>query len=50
VRFPKQGVVGTIIRGDEIILPRGQDVMLPGDDVIVFAMPSAIPEVEKLFA
>jgi trk system potassium uptake protein TrkA len=49
VHFPKQGVVGTILRGDEIILPRGQDVLLPGDDVIVFAMPEAIPEVEKLF-
>jgi trk system potassium uptake protein TrkA len=49
VRFPKEGVVGTIIRGDQIILPRGQDVVLPGDDVIVFAMPAAIPEVEKLF-
>ena len=50
VHFPKQGVVGTILRGNEIILPRGQDVILPGDDVIVFAMPAAIPEVEKLFA
>jgi len=50
VHFPKQGVVGTILRGEEIILPRGKDVLLPGDDVIVFAMPDAIPEVEKLFA
>jgi trk system potassium uptake protein TrkA len=49
VHFPKQGVIGTILRGDEIILPRGQDILLPGDDVIVFAMPEAIPEVEKLF-
>jgi len=50
VHFPKQGVVGTILRGKEIILPRGQDVVLPGDDVIVFAMPDAIHEVEQLFA
>jgi len=50
VHFPKEGVVGTILRGEEIILPRGQDVLLPGDDVIVFAMPTAISEVEKLFA
>ena len=50
VHFPKQGVVGTILRGKDIILPRGQDVLLPGDDVIVFAMPEALPEVEKLFA
>jgi trk system potassium uptake protein TrkA len=50
VHFPKEGVVGTILRGEEIILPRGEDVVLPGDDVIVFAMPDAIAEVEKLFA
>ena len=50
VDFPKEGVVGTVIRGDEIILPTGADVLLPGDEVIVFAMPAAIPEIEKLFA
>ena len=42
IKFPRQGIVGTIIRGQEIIIPRG-------DDVIVFALPAAIPEVEKLF-
>ena len=49
VHFPRQGIVGTIIRGDEIIIPRGEDVFLPGDEVIVFALPEAILEVEKLF-
>lgn len=49
VEFPKEGVVGTILRGDEIILPRGEDVLKPGDDVIVFALPDAIPAVEALF-
>ncbi len=27
----------------------GDDVLHPGDDVIVFALPEAIPEVEALF-
>ena len=49
VDFPKDGVIGTILRGEEIILPRGGDVLHPGDDVIVFAMPDAIPQVEALF-
>ena len=49
VDFPKNGVVGTILRGDQIILPRGDDVLHPGDDVIVFALPDAIPQVEALF-
>ena len=49
VAFPKEGVIATIVRGEEIILPRGADVMRPGDDVIVFAMPEAIPDIEALF-
>ena len=49
VDFPKGGVVGTILRGEEIILPRGGDVLHPGDDVIVFALPEAISRVEALF-
>jgi len=49
VEFPKEGVIGTILRGEEIILPRGEDVLHPGDDVIVFAMPEAIPQIEALF-
>jgi len=49
LHFPKGGLVGMILRGDEIIMPRGDDSMLPGDDVIVFALPEAISEVEKLF-
>ncbi len=47
--FPEGAVVGTIIRGDAIILPRGPDRILPGDEVIVFALPEAIPAVEGLF-
>lgn len=47
--FPKGAVIGTIVRGDEIILPRGDDEIFPGDEVIVFALPEAIASVEKLF-
>jgi trk system potassium uptake protein len=47
--FPSGAIIGTIIRGDSILIPRGPDLVLPGDEVIVFALPEAIPEVEKLF-
>jgi trk system potassium uptake protein TrkA len=47
--FPPGGVIGTIIRGDVIIIPRGKDQVLPGDEVIVFALPEALPEIEKFF-
>ncbi|MDA0312829.1 MAG: Trk system potassium transporter TrkA [Gemmatimonadetes bacterium] len=49
VHFPKDAVVGTIIRGDQILLPRGMDQILAGDDVIVFALPHAVAEVGNLF-
>jgi trk/ktr system potassium uptake protein len=49
VHFPKGAVIGTILREAHIILPRGDDLILPGDDVIVFALPDAVPEVERLF-
>jgi len=49
VAFPRQGIVGTIIRGNEIMIPRGDDVILPGDEVIVFTLPESLPEIEKLF-
>lgn len=49
VGFPEGGVIGAILRGEEIIIPRGDDMILPGDDVIVFALPEAIGAVEKLF-
>ena len=47
--FPPGGIIGTIIRGEEIIIPRGADMVFPGDEVIVFALPEAVPEIEKLF-
>ena len=47
--FPPGGIIGTIIRGEEILIPRGGDVIFPGDEVIVFALPEAIPEIEKFF-
>lgn len=48
--FPDGSLVGTIIREGEIIIPRGPDRIEPGDDVIVFAIPGAISDVEKKFA
>jgi trk system potassium uptake protein TrkA len=47
--FPPGGIVGTIIRGDDILIPRGQDRIQPGDEVIVFALPQALPDIEKFF-
>ncbi|UCD84447.1 MAG: Trk system potassium transporter TrkA [Deltaproteobacteria bacterium] len=47
LRFPKGAIVGAVVRGEEIIIPRGNDSILPDDRVIIFALGKAIPKVEK---
>ena len=48
---PRMLVVGAaIIRDGAVIMPRGPDVVRKDDRVIVFALPHAIAEIERLFA
>ncbi len=47
--FPSHAIIGTIIRGETVVIPRGFHRVLPGDEVIVFALPEAIPDVERFF-
>lgn len=49
LHFPDGGIVGTVLRGDEIITPKGTTVIEADDEVIVFALPDAISDIEKLF-
>ena len=48
VRFPKGALVGAVVRGNEIIIPRGDTVIRPKDRLIVFALRKVIPKLEKL--
>ncbi|MEN8376529.1 MAG: Trk system potassium transporter TrkA [Gemmatimonadota bacterium] len=50
LHFPEGAIAGAILRGDTVIMPRGRDVFLAGDRVVVFALPDAIGPLEKLFA
>jgi trk system potassium uptake protein len=49
VRFPGGTLIGAIVRGDRVIIPRGTDAIRIGDRVIVFTLNRSIPEVEALF-
>jgi trk system potassium uptake protein TrkA len=40
-------IIGAIIRDDRAIFPHGDDVMLPGDRVIIFTESSRVLEVER---
>ena len=43
----KDAVVGAIVRGDDVIIPSGEDVIEAGDHVVIFALRSAIPRLER---
>ena len=48
--IPQGAVVGSIIRGVRVIVPRGDTQVQEGDRVVVFALPTAIDAVEKIFS
>jgi trk system potassium uptake protein TrkA len=50
LKFPRHAIIGAIVRGNDVIVPTGDDFINPGDRVMVFALPEAIKKVEKFFA
>jgi trk system potassium uptake protein TrkA len=48
-RFPKGALAGAIVRADDVIVPRGDDVIDTGDTVILFVLPGVVEKVEKMF-
>ena len=49
INFPRNAIVGGIIHDDETIIPKGDTHVQAGDRVVVFLMPRAAKDVEKLF-
>jgi len=47
--FPKEAIIGGVVRGQKGFIAKGATQILPGDKVIVFTLPSAISQVEKFF-
>lgn len=48
VRFPNQVLIGGIVRGEKVIVPRGEDALEAGDTVLVIANAKSIEAMEKL--
>jgi trk system potassium uptake protein TrkA len=46
---PADVIVGAILRGREVIIPRGDDRVEPGDHIIVFSTPGAADRVQSYF-
>jgi trk system potassium uptake protein TrkA len=47
LKFPKGAIIGAIVRDGDVTIPGGGDIIRPDDRVVIFALQSAIPKVEK---
>ncbi len=47
IKFPRQALIAAIVRNGEVIIPRGETVILPKDRIIVFTRREAIRKVEQ---
>ncbi|MFO7892586.1 MAG: TrkA C-terminal domain-containing protein [Longimicrobiales bacterium] len=50
VTFPEGSIVGAILRDEQVITPRGRHEIEVGDRVVIFALPDAIGDIERLFS
>ena len=50
MELPDGVMFGAIVRGEQVITPRSTTVVAKGDRVVIFVRPSAVREIEKLFA
>jgi trk system potassium uptake protein TrkA len=48
--FPSGAIVGIVVRGNDVIIPRGDYKPLVGDRLVVFALPGAVKNVEKILS
>jgi len=49
VKFPSGAIIGAVTRNGHVFVPVGETVIEPGDKVVVFAMPRAVKDVERMF-
>jgi trk system potassium uptake protein TrkA len=47
--FPKEAIIGGIIRGKESFIAMGDSQMKPNDKVVIFSLPDGVKKIEKLF-
>ena len=48
IKFPEKSLVGTIIRGNDLIIPSGNDSIEKNDRLIIFALKESIKDIEAL--
>jgi trk system potassium uptake protein TrkA len=49
VEFPDGAIVAAVVRGADVVVPRGAHILQAGDTVVVFALPEAVQRVTEVF-
>lgn len=49
LKIPADAIIGTIIRGEEVIIPQGSTVLEPNDKVIIFTLNQCLEKVQAIF-
>jgi len=49
IKFPKNSIIGAIVRDGSIFVPTGNDKMISGDEIVIFAEKASVIDVEKMF-
>lgn len=49
ISFPTGSIVGAVLSGGQVVMPRGDTVIQVGDTLVVFAVRDAVGKVEQLF-
>lgn len=50
LNFPVGAIIGTVYRDKRMIIPKGDDYIMPGDVVTVFTLPQAAARISNYFA
>ena len=50
VKLPRGVMIGALVRGEEVIIPRGNTVIKENDRVVIFAPHDVVKKVERMFA
>ncbi len=50
IEIPEGANIGAIVRGEEVVIPDGDDVIHGNDHLIVFSLPAAVASVERFFS
>ncbi|NJD78034.1 MAG: Trk system potassium transporter TrkA [Candidatus Methanoperedens sp.] len=49
VTFPRGAIISAIVRGTEVIIPDGNEIIIADDKVVIFTLPDALQPVKELF-